>query len=120
MRDFLAVAKALSDENRVRTLMFLREGELCLCQIIEMLHLAPSTVSEHMAVLHRAGLVTARKEGRWTFYDLADRGAPVSVSGALRWLQDSLADDHQVSEDAVQLVEVKRIPVKDLCRCYKA
>ena len=57
MRDFLAIAKALSDASRVRILMFLKDGELCVCQVVEMLNLAPSTVSEHMAILHRAGLV---------------------------------------------------------------
>jgi len=54
MRDFMRIAKALSDENRVRTLMFLAEGELCVCQIIEMLCLAPSTVSKHMNILYQA------------------------------------------------------------------
>lgn len=120
MKEFLATAKALSDENRVRALMFLRDGDLCVCQIIEMLGLAPSTVSKHMAILHGAGLVEARKEGRWMFYRLPDKGAPAPVGGALQWLEDSLSEDHQISEDAMQLREVKRTPVKDLCRCYKA
>jgi DNA-binding transcriptional ArsR family regulator len=41
MKEFMAVAKALADENRVRVLMFLHEGELCVCQVVEMLGLAP-------------------------------------------------------------------------------
>ena len=41
MRDSMAVTKALSDGNRVRVLATLRRGELCVCQIIELLHLAP-------------------------------------------------------------------------------
>jgi ArsR family transcriptional regulator len=65
MQAAIDIAKALSDASRVRTLMFLRGGELCVCQIIEMLGLAPSTVSRHMNVLQRAGLVRARKQGRW-------------------------------------------------------
>ncbi len=119
MKKFLGIAKALSDENRVRILMFLREGEMCVCQIIEMLRLAPSTVSEHMAVLHRAGLVTGRKEGRWMFYSIVEKDVPAPVSGALEWLQVSLAEDRQVSEDAIQLRAVKHTPVSDLCKCYK-
>jgi len=117
--DFLTVAKALSDENRVRILMFLREGELCLCQIIEMLGLAPSTISEHMAVLHRAGLVGARKEGRWIYYRLRGRDAPETARIALEWLRCSLENDDLIREDAKRLRAVKRTPVKDLCKCYK-
>jgi ArsR family transcriptional regulator, arsenate/arsenite/antimonite-responsive transcriptional repressor len=45
MWEFMNIVRALADENRVRALLSLREGELCLCQIIEFLGLAPSTVS---------------------------------------------------------------------------
>ena len=60
MRGCLAITKALSDANRVRVLMGLTTGELCVCQIIEMLSLAPSTVSKHMSVLRQARLVESR------------------------------------------------------------
>ena len=120
MNEFLATAKALSDENRVRALMFLRDGELCLCQIIEMLDLAPSTISKHMAVLRGAGLVEARKEGRWMFYRLPDQEVTQQTAGALRWVQESLAGDRQVRDDTARLRAVKRTPVKELCRHYKA
>ena len=121
MREVLAITKALSDENRVRALIFLKEGELCLCQIIEMLELAPSTVSKHMAILHGAGLVEARKEGRWMFYRLPDKKeVSAQVAAALHWVRASLADDRQVREDARRLKAVKKTPVKELCRHYKS
>ena len=72
MRKFLNITKALSDEGRVRVLMFLREGELCVCEIVEMLGLAPSTVSKHLAILQQAELIDSRKDGRWIYYRLAD------------------------------------------------
>ena len=100
--------------------MFLRGGELCVCQIIEMLGLAPSTISEHMAVLHRAGLVEARREGRWIYYRLPDRGGSGVASSALRWTRDSLEGDRLVRGDAKRLGSIKRTPVEELCRCYKA
>ena len=75
MKQFLDITSALSDETRLRALLSLREGELCLCQIIEILTLAPSTVSKHMSVLREAGLVTARKDGRWQYYQLAETTA---------------------------------------------
>lgn len=46
MRTFIAITKALSDETRVRAMLSLRDGELCLCQIVELLALSPSTISE--------------------------------------------------------------------------
>jgi ArsR family transcriptional regulator len=119
MNELVGAAKALSDDNRVRVLMLLADGELCVCQIIEMLGLAPSTISEHMAVLHRAGLVEARKEGRWIYYRLAGADSSNMVRVALRWVRDSLENDRQVRSDARRLCAVKRTPVKDLCRCYK-
>ncbi|MHC4105048.1 MAG: ArsR/SmtB family transcription factor, partial [Planctomycetota bacterium] len=72
MLDFINMTKALSDENRVRAIMMLRNGELCVCQLIEMLGLAPSTVSKHMSILRQARLVQVRKEGRRMYYRLPD------------------------------------------------
>ena len=48
LKDFVVVTKALSDSNRIRALIALRRGELCVCQIIALLGLAPSTVSKHI------------------------------------------------------------------------
>ena len=120
MKDFLAVAKALSDPSRVRTLMFLRGGELCVCQIIEMLGLAPSTVSKHMAVLHQAGLVESRKDGRWIFYRLPGEDADLRVLAALRWVQADLAADGQITEDARRLAAVRKMDTDGLCDRYRS
>ena len=119
LREFLPVAKALADPNRARILMFLRGGELCVCQIIEMLHLAPSTVSKHVAVLHQAGLVESRKQGRWIYYRLARGKASASARQAVRWVQRSLADDEQVAKDAKRLKAVRKVDKEELCARYK-
>jgi len=119
MEATLLIARALADENRVRILMFLGDGELCVCQIIEMLNLAPSTVSEHMALLQRAGLVAPRKDGRWIFYRLASGRRSKSAAAALRWVRESIKGDPVVRKDTARLRSVRRTPVEDLCRCYK-
>ncbi len=119
MREVLGVTKALADENRIRVLMFLRRGELCLCQIVEMLGLAPSTVSKHLAVLHRARLVESRKEGRWIYYRLADGEAPPCVLDAIQWVEKHLGGDRQVREDMRRLAAVCRMSREELCACYK-
>jgi DNA-binding transcriptional ArsR family regulator len=120
MREMMAITKALSDENRTRVLMFLRAGELCVCQIMEMLKLAPSTVSTHLNVLHRAGLLESRKEGRWIYYRLPGGDASPRVRNVIRWLQKSLADDSRIAEDATKLKVVCRTSLGELCCRYKS
>jgi len=116
MRDLLAVTKALSDENRVRMLLSLQGRELCLCQIIELFRLAPSTVSKHMGVLHQARLVDRRKEGRWTYYRQAGRDAPAPVRGAIRWIRQAGADDPKARGDAERLEVILKIDPEVICR----
>jgi DNA-binding transcriptional ArsR family regulator len=119
MLDFINMTKALSDENRVRAIMMLRNGELCVCQLIEMLGLAPSTVSKHMSILRHARLVQARKEGRWMYYRLPDGDAPQRVLEAVRWMQNSIADDKQIVADGRQVKRVSKLDRDELCACYK-
>ena len=118
MKEFMAGAKALADENRVRTLMFLRGGELCVCQIVELLGLAPSTVSKHLNVLYQAGLIESRKDGRWIYYRLPAKAAP-PVRRTLAWLAASLGDDPQVAADAKRLQAVLKMDKETLCCRYK-
>jgi DNA-binding transcriptional ArsR family regulator len=115
----VTIAKALADGNRVRVLMFLRDGELCVCRIMEMLKLAPSTVSAHLNILHRAGLLESRKEGRWIYYRLAGRAGSRCVRGVIRWLGDCLTDDPKTAQDAKKLQAVCRMSLDKLCCRYK-
>ena len=119
MLDFITVTKALSDENRVRALMMLGGGELCVCQLIKMLGLAPSTVSKHMSILRQARLVQARKEGKWMYYRLPDGDAPQHVLQAVRWMQNAVVDDKQIVADAKLVKHVTTLDKDKLCACYK-
>jgi DNA-binding transcriptional ArsR family regulator len=116
MRELLAVTKALADANRVRMLLSLRGRELCVCQIIELFKLAPSTVSKHMWILSQARLVERRKEGRWMYYRQAGRDAPVAARAALRWVQQALTEDPQTQRDAKRLEAILKIDPEVLCR----
>jgi ArsR family transcriptional regulator, arsenate/arsenite/antimonite-responsive transcriptional repressor len=118
MREFMHIAKALADENRVRTLMFLRNGELCVCQIIEMLQLAPSTVSKHLAILRQAGLIDSRKDGRWIYYHLPEGDASETATAAIEWIKNSLAFDKRTQEDDRRLTQVRGMCLDDLCNHY--
>jgi ArsR family transcriptional regulator, arsenate/arsenite/antimonite-responsive transcriptional repressor len=118
VRDFLTIAKALGDQNRVRVLLALRQGELCLCQIIELLKLAPSTVSKHVDLLRQAGLIDMRKQGQWHYYRLADKKSPPVVREALRWVLRSLETEQVVVADAATLCCVRDKDPQELAACY--
>lgn len=62
---------ALSDETRIRILARLRDGERCVCDLTEALDAAQSRLSFHLKTLKDAGLVTDRREGRWSYYAIA-------------------------------------------------
>ena len=119
MERFLDATRALSDGSRVRILMALRRGELCLCQIIDLLGLAPSTVSKHMSVLKAAGLVRGRKEGRWHYYRLAGDDAPEIIRSTIRWMEGNLLDDETIAADAQGLEAVLRKDREELCAHYR-
>jgi hypothetical protein len=64
--------KALADENRLLAVSLLkRRKELCACEVQAATGLTHATVSHHMGLLVDAGLVTARREGKWLYYQLA-------------------------------------------------
>jgi ArsR family transcriptional regulator len=64
------VLKALSDRNRLLILDMLSCGEMCACDIMEGLELTQPTISHHMKILVRAGLVKCKKQGKWMCYSV--------------------------------------------------
>lgn len=116
MHNFMSITKALADRNRVRILMSLKNKELCVCQIIELLGLAPSTVSKHLSILNQARLLEYRKEGRWIFYRLPDEDASPAVFDAIRWAQESLRKDKLIKQDCKRLKDILKTDPEELCR----
>ena len=116
MKEYLAVTKALSDRNRVRLLCALRGGELCVCQLIELLGLAPSTVSKHLAILTQAELIESRKEGRWVYYRLPGRAASETASRMTKETFRALGDDKVIAEDERHLTIIRKANLEELCR----
>lgn len=68
------IFKALGDENRLRILRLLNEGELCGCQLLSELEIGQSTLSHHMKILGEAGLINCNKVGKWCRYSLNETG----------------------------------------------
>lgn len=65
-----SVFKALGHPARLRMVYALRSGEKCVCELQELVGLDVSTVSRHLALLKREGVVSSRKEGNWAYYSL--------------------------------------------------
>jgi len=117
MDKFIAITKALSDSNRVRALAALRYGELCLCQIIELLGLAPSTVSKHMSVLKNAGLVESHKEERWMYYRLPEKyNIDRMIQDILLCIFKTLENDEVICCDHINLKNITKQSLVNLCK----
>jgi ArsR family transcriptional regulator, arsenate/arsenite/antimonite-responsive transcriptional repressor len=75
MRDVTRLLEALTDPTRLRLLRLLRQEELCVCELVDALRIPQYKISRHLRRLRAAGVVEARREGRWMHYRLGRRGA---------------------------------------------
>ncbi len=81
------VFKAMSNPTRLTILKLLKEGELCVCEIMTALDRPQSTTSHHLNILKNAGLVKERKEGNWSHYRLSD-GAIIQIMNLVEILAE--------------------------------
>ncbi len=77
--DNAQVFKAFCDENRLWILELLQSGEKCACVLLEQLNIGQSTLSHHMKLLVQSGIVSARNQGKWTYYSISAEGAARAV-----------------------------------------
>ncbi len=71
------IFKACADETRLRILVLLGEGQLCVCEIVDVLDMPQGKISRHLAVLRRAGLVEDERRGTWIHYSLSKATSPL-------------------------------------------
>ncbi len=70
--DLVDILKALADENRLRILNLLKNGELCVCDIETVLGIKQSNTSRHLNRLKISGIITSQKMSQWVYYRLKD------------------------------------------------
>lgn len=112
LRTLVEQLKAVSHPLRLRVLALLVPGELCVCQVAEVLQVPQSSVSEALRELRRAGFVVERKEGRWVFVSVV----PKKTSSPL--LKGLLAEAEtlpEVLQDRVRAKEVKDMSILTVC-----
>ncbi len=105
--DLILLLRALGDETRLRIFALLTKAELCVCEIEDILDLSQSLVSNHLAVLRRAGLVDSRRDsedGRWIFYQ-----ANAAAAAALRERLGALLEVQTVPGDRRRAEQVCRL-----------
>ena len=78
--DYVPVLKAISDETRLTIIDMLSCGELCACKILEAFSITQPTLSYHMKILTKCGLVTARRDGAWMHYTLNKERVQVLIA----------------------------------------
>lgn len=78
--------QALGDLTRLRLLHLMRDREICVCYLVEILRQPQAMISRHLAYLRRAGMVSARRDGKWMHYRLVMPPSP----GAARVLRQTL------------------------------
>jgi ArsR family transcriptional regulator len=115
MKSFAAVFKALSDDSRLRIINLLfYSGELCVCDIEEVMGFTQTKVSRHLAYLRKAGLVDDRKKGLWMLYSIA-KPRNEEQKKVLDFVADLLRSDTVARRDAERLASRIR---KGCCTTY--
>lgn len=104
MHAVVELFKALGHETRLRILCLLLDGEVCVCQIMNILQLPQSTASRQLAILKQAGLVVDRRSGIWVHYSLAAAPNPLAAT-VLTGLAAQLPQDEICTHDRRRLAE---------------
>lgn len=97
--------RALADRTRLRVLNLLGDDEVCVCFLVEILQTNQPSISRHLAYLKRAGLVGARREGKWMHYRIVDPPDAYAVSIMIE-VRVWLARDKEMQRDRKRLVTV--------------
>lgn len=75
VKNITVIFKAFCDENRIKILQLLADGEKCACKLLEEMNVTQPTLSHHMKILCDSGIAVGRKEGKWMHYSVSAEGA---------------------------------------------
>lgn len=118
MEQLLAMLRAAGDATRLRLLLILREAELTVSELTQVLGQSQPRVSRHLKLLSDAGLIQRFKEGSWVFYRAADRGPGAKFAHVLL---DLAADSRTIHEaDMRRLAEVREARARHAADFFKA
>ena len=102
---------ALADTTRLRLLNLMSGREVCVCYFVEILRQGQPKVSRHLAYLRKAGIVEARREGKWMHYRIVPPADEASAS-ILAAVLGSMGSDRQMQADLAKLERACCAPQK--------
>lgn len=97
--------QALADPTRLRLLNLMASGEVCVCYFVAVFDEPQPKISRHLAYLRRAGLVTARRDGKWMHYSLTTPADP-AVADVLRTVLEVSSKERVMQRDRMTLERV--------------
>jgi len=100
--DLVPLFAALADPTRLRLLNLIAGREVCVCYLVEVLRQSQPKISRHLAYLRKAGVVAARREGKWMHYRIQQPADPAAAS-ILAAALDSLQHDPEMQADLDRL-----------------
>jgi ArsR family transcriptional regulator len=100
--DMVQLFAALADPTRLRLLNLMDGREVCVCYFVEILKQSQPKISRHLAYLRRAGIVSARREGKWMHYRI-ERPEDARAAAILEAALTSLKGDREMQADLVRL-----------------
>ena len=103
--DELLFFRALADYTRLRLLNLMGDDEVCVCFFVEVLRVNQPKISRHLAYLRRAGVVAARREGKWMHYRIVEPPDP-HAARIFREVREWLKTDAEMQRDRERMVKV--------------
>ena len=97
--------RALADRTRLRLLNLMGDDEICVCFFVEVLRTNQPKISRHLAYLRAAGVVAARREGKWMHYRIVEPADP-HAARVFREVRLWLKEDETMQRDRTRLVKV--------------
>ena len=116
MENVVAMLRAAGDPTRLRLLLLLRQAELTVSELIEIVGQSQPRVSRHLKLLGEAGLLERFKEGSWVFYRAADSGKGAELGAALA----ALADPGLLEPDRARLAHVRKARTEAAAAFFRA
>jgi ArsR family transcriptional regulator len=111
--DLTPLFAALSDRTRLRLLNLMSGREVCVCYFVEILKQGQPKISRHLAYLRRAGVVSARREGKWMHYSI-ERPTDAGAAAILEATLASFSGDREMQSDLARLDKVCCAPQRNV------
>ena len=112
MEDIIQIYRALSEQMRLRILLLLTQGELCVCDIMAVLEEPQSKVSRHIAYLKNSGLIQGKRVGTWMHYNIKDN-LDILSAAHVEFLKRQLSDLDWARADLKKMKEIREAKLCD-------